>query len=146
MKKIYGVAVVFLCLAVLLGLHSTASAGGFKAISKVVVTNNATDPNNSNAPLTAVVLLDSTTVPPTLLDFIQAGGRVIGPGATRTFCVRAGEHTVTVQLYNPTTSAPVGAPLLQEPITVVKGQTLRLTITYDGTAPVLTTGDPVPAP
>src|SRR3954468_18850218 len=70
---------------------SLAEARPAKGSSFIRVTNDGDD-------ILAVIVDDNGTLDTTNLDasrFFRNGGRLIGPGGTTTFAVRAGSHTVT---------------------------------------------------
>lgn len=109
----------------LLTLLESTTLAGTKQDSTVLIRNNST--------LTAAVIVDPpSTLPanPTQQQFINAGGKILNPGAETSFKVKSGSHTVIAQLID-NAGAQVGARA-QQSVTTTKNQTLRLQVT--GTA------------
>ncbi|MDW8039337.1 MAG: hypothetical protein RMI90_15055 [Thermoguttaceae bacterium] len=84
-------SLVVLGIVVTFAPSAWAGGGGAKTAATIEIVNECTDPDYYNAAL-GIDLPDKPY--PTLADFLRAGGKVIAPGQSTTFRVKAGDHVV----------------------------------------------------
>lgn len=119
--------IAVLALAVAPSMAFAGGGGGTKASGTIEVTNNS-----QTGEQLAVILDANASDFDDEQEFLDAGGRIIGPGETARFTnVRTGNHRLSVAFIDDLTGEP-GTPTTRNNVNVTRGKTLRFRV--NGTA------------